>query len=186
MSKFIIYLSMPKAVWFASIIGVAMILGGLGYLFLGRSTGGNASKGTTDTDPLDGVTVNDPAGVYKPYTDSSISRGIARNTVWGNGQTLSLDYDGSKTTEDGVMVDGDLLFQTYYVGTNGSVYPMGGGVFVEGPKGTYTNSDRVYTSAADGRPGFIEVTVVQGSSTADDKGRAVNLGMFPIKFQVAE
>lgn len=180
---------MPKAVQFASILGVAIILGGLGYVFLGRDASAPDGKSMgSESDPLAGVTINDPSGVYKPYMDPSITRGIPAGTVWGNGQTISIDYDGSKTTKDGKVVEGSVFYQTYYVGTSGSVYPMSGGVFVEGPKGTYKADNKTYTSAADGRPGFVEVSVVQDSGMKDGQisGKNVNIGMFPIKFQVAE
>lgn len=176
------------------VVGTAVVVGGIGYSINNNNSNNNTVAPETVNTSMNSnstsgeIKINDPDGSYKLYSDPSITKPPVTDFVWGNGQTLTLEYDGSKTTKNGEVVEGSLLYQTYYVEPNGNVQPMGGGVFEENTKGVFTTSSKVFASNADGRPGFIEVTVVQDSGIEDGQiqGKNVNLGMYRIKYEVAE
>lgn len=134
--------------------------------------------------PASATAVVDPAGEYKLFSDPAITRPPAPDLVFGKGQVLSVDYDGSKTGE------GDSLFyRLYFVRPDGSVHQIADRVFENGrTKGTFTTESHVFDSDANGRPGFVEIFVVTdaklGTGGAAQMGKQVRLGMYPVKFEV--
>ncbi len=129
--------------------------------------------------------VKDPEGTYKYYSDASITKQPPKGALFGNGQEISIEYDGSKSKE------GDSVFyQLSYVDTEGNVRPVTGGPFEGTTKGTFRTDSKVYTSGADGRPGFMEVSIVQNAKVVGGEqgvtGTRVQLGMYPIIFDVSQ
>ena len=132
-------------------------------------------------------TIKDPAGYYKYFSDASITKQPQKDAVFGNGQKISIEYDGSKSTEK----EGDSVFyQLSYVDKEGNVRPVTGGPFDGITKSTFSTDSKVYTSEADGRPGFMEVSIVQNAKFVGGEqgvtGTHVKLGMYPIKFDVSK
>ncbi len=146
----------------------------------------NHSSGTTAGPSAEtGVTIKDPQGTYKYFSDASITMQPQKGALFGNGQEISIEYDGSKSKE------GDSVFyQLSYVDTEGEVRPLTGGPFEGKTKGTFRTDSKVYTSGADGRPGFMEVSIVQNAKVVGGEqgvtGTRVVLGMYPIKFDVSQ
>lgn len=129
-----------------------------------------------------GVAIKDPEGFYKPFSDASITKPPEANMVFGNGQTLTIEYDGSKSKE------GDSVFyQITYVDREGSVRPITGGSFDGVTRGTFSTNKKLYESAADGRPGFMEVSIVQNAKVVGGDqgvtGQNVRLGVYPITIE---
>ena len=131
--------------------------------------------------------VVDPDGTYKLFSDPSVTKYPEAGALFGNGQTLTFEYDGSKTDND---PDATLSYQLFYIMDNGKVAPMGGGnVEGSGGKGTFTMSNKVFDSAARGRKGFLELQGTYAASASDSgqiSGKNVKLGMYSITFDVAE
>lgn len=131
------------------------------------------------------VVIKDPEGFYKPFSDASITKPPASNMVFGNGQTFTIEYDGSKSKE------GDSVFyQITYVDPKGSVRPITGGSFDGVTRGTFSTNKKIYESAADGRPGFMEVSVVQNAKVVGGDqgvtGQNVRLGVYPITIETSK
>jgi hypothetical protein len=143
------------------------------------------ASSTSSSSQASGVTIKDPDGTYKYFSDPSITKQPQKDAVFGNGQTISIEYDGSKSKE------GDSVFyKLHYVDTEGSVRPVTGGPFEGQTKGTFSTNSKVYTSQADGRPGFMEVSIVQDAKVVGGEqgitGKNVKLGMYPIKFEISK
>jgi hypothetical protein len=142
-----------------------------------------APAASTQATPSAGdVAIKDPAGFYKLFSDASITKPPESNLVFGNGQTFTIEYDGSKSKE------GDSVFyQITYVDPEGSVRPITGGSFDGVTRGTFSTDKKVYESAADGRPGFMEVSVVQNAKVVGGDqgvtGQNVRLGVYPITIE---
>lgn len=144
-----------------------------------------AGSGTPTATTSGNPAIKDPTNFYAYYSDPSITKPPAKDALFGNGQVISIEYDGSKSKE------GDSLFyQLHYVDPQGEVRPATGGSFTGVTRGTFTTDSKVYTSEANGRPGFMEVTCVNNAKVVGgDKGvtgTSVKLGMYPIKFEVAQ
>lgn len=151
----------------------------------GASTSSSAEGDSAKTQTAGGENIKDPDGYYKYFSDASITKPPQKDAPFGNGQTISLEYDGSKSKE------GDSLFyQLSYVDKDGSVLPITGGAFTGVTKGTFSTNGKVFTSDADGRPGFIEVSIVQNARVVGGEagvaGKNVKLGVYPIKFEVSK
>ncbi len=134
-----------------------------------------------------GMKIKDPTGHYNYFSDPSITKQPQKDAVFGNGQKITIEYDGSKSAEK----EGDSVFYEFsYVDTEGDVRPLPGGLFDRVTKGTFSTDRKVYTSDADGRPGFMEVSVVQNVKFVGGEqgftGTHVKLGMYPIKFEVSK
>jgi len=147
----------------------------------------SSESSTSSSSQTSGVKIKDPDGFYKYFSDPSITKPPQKDAVFGNGQKISIEYDGSKSTEK----EGDSVFyQLSYVDTEGNVRPVTGGPFEETTKGTFSTNSKVYTSQADGRPGSMEVSIVQNAKVVGGEqgvtGTHVKLGMYPIKFEVSK
>ena len=100
----------------------------------------------------------------------------------GNGQLVSITYDGSKGGPS-------LFYQLSYVDPQGNVRPMTGGPFDSKGNGLFTRDIKVFTSDANGRPGFMEISTVSGSGLSPEGkilGTNVKLGTYPVVFEVAK
>ncbi len=121
----------------------------------------------------------------KLFTDPSITKYPAKDLVYGNGQTLSIEYDGSKSKA------GDpVFFDLTMIRPDGIVVQVGSDTFDgKPPDRVFTKSNKVFNSDADGRPGFIEVKIVQNSGL-DSKGQITGtnlmIGRFPVKFEASK
>lgn len=126
--------------------------------------------------------LKDPGGQCKPFSDPSITKGPPAGAVFGNGQTITIEYDGSKSKE------GDSVFyQLLYFNVQGSLLPIGGAPFTGQTKGTFTTDHKVFESNAAGRPGCMKVGIVQDVAMGSDgfTGKQVELGTYPIKFEIS-
>ncbi len=118
----------------------------------------------------------DPAGYYKIFADPSITSGPTKDMKIGNGQMVSLTYDGSKGGPS-------VFYQLSYVDPQGDVRPMTGGPFDAKGNGVFSHAIKVFTSDADGRPGFMEVTSIKGAGMS---GTPVRLAVYPVIFEVSK
>lgn len=149
-----------------------------------ESTGTTASAELATAAPSAATAVVDPDGEYTLFSDPAITRPPAPDLVFGKGQTLSVDYDGSKTGE------GDPLFyRLYFIRPDGKVQQLADSVFENGrTRGTFTSQSLVFNSDANGRPGFVEVFVVTqvkvGTDGGSHSGKQVRLGLYPVRFEV--
>jgi hypothetical protein len=181
---------MPKsAVIAAGVIGAIVVIGGaVAFINMNNKPAKNNDPISTSQNQSQ-PTVNDPNGDYKLFSDPSITKHPDDGVKFGNGQTLSFEYDGSKTNND---PSATLSYQLYYVAENGSVQPMGGGNMEgEGGKGIFKTAegDKVFNSLAKDRPGFFELQGTYGTSLSETegiKGTNVKLGMYAIKFDIGE
>ena len=126
--------------------------------------------------------IKDPSGYFKPFSDASITRPPESNPVFGTGQTFSFEYDGSKSKE------GDSVFyEISYVKPDGAVIRASNGSFDGTTRGVFSTDKKIYDSAADGRPGFIEVSVVQNAKVVGGNtgitGGFLRLGLYPIRIE---
>ena len=125
---------------------------------------------------------NDPK---KLFADPSITKHPAKDLVYGNGQTLSIEYDGSKSKP------GDpVFFDLTMIRPDGIVVQVGSDTFDgKTPDRVFTKSNKVFNSDVDGRPGFVEINIVQNSGL-DGKGQIIGknlmIGRFPIKFEASK
>lgn len=115
--------------------------------------------------------IKDPNGYYKTFSDASITKPPAKDMKIGNGQLVSISYDGSKGGPS-------LFYQLSYIDPQGDVRPITGGPFDSKGTGLFTRDIKVYTSDANGRPGFMEITTVSS-------GKLVKLGMYSVVFEVS-
>jgi hypothetical protein len=125
---------------------------------------------------------NDPK---KLFADPSVTKFPAANFVYGNGQTLSVEYDGSKS-----KAGDSLFFDLMMINPDGVVVQVGSNVF-DGkvPDRVFTKSNKIFNSDVDGRSGFVEIKVVQNSGLdADGKisGKNLMIARFPIKFEASK
>lgn len=82
-----------------------------------------------------------------------------------------------------------LSYRLYYIQEDGKVQPMNGGNLDGRGKGTFSTSDKVFNSSASGASGFFELQGTYDTSVDDNNkisGKNVTLGMYPIKFEIAE
>lgn len=180
----------PLVIIAAGLVGTVVIVGGI--VLVTKKDSNKSVEATQDTNTKEKdsksssneVTIKDPNGDYKLYSDPSITKQPTKDMVIGNGQLVSLEYDGSKSEEGS-----SLFYDLYYVDTTGAVIPMTGGTLEGDTKGTFSRDIMVFTSDAHGRPGFMEVTTVTDSGLDSEgkiTGKNVKLGMYAVKFQVAE
>jgi hypothetical protein len=125
---------------------------------------------------------NDPK---KLFADPSVTKFPAANFVYGNGQTLSVEYDGSKSKA------GDpVFFDLMMINPDGVVVQIGSDTF-EGrtPDKVFTKSNKIFKSDADGQSGFVEIKVAQNvglDANGKISGKNVMLARFPIKFEASK
>jgi len=169
---------MPKPLVVAIAIGAVVVIGGGAALTL-YLLNANGSNDAT-------VKIVDPGGTYNFYSDSSVTKYPEKNAVFGNGQSLAFEYDGGKTDKD---MTATLSYQLYYVQDDGKVQPLGGGNLSGLGAGPFSTSSKVFNSTASGASGFFEL-IATYTTKADENGQTtsknVKLGMYPIKFEVAQ
>ncbi len=176
---------MPKPTIIAIIIGAVVVVGGgaiLATTLLNKPSNKNNDTSTTDST----TKLVDPDGAYKLFSDSSVTKHPDDNAVFGNGQTFTFEYDGSKTNNESSAT---LSYQLYYIQDDGKVQPMGGGNLDGKGMGTFTTSDKVFNSSASGASGFFELQGTYGTGLDANgaiTGKNVTLGMYSVKFEVAE
>lgn len=170
----------------AAVAGVVIVAGGAFVVLNQPKAATSDTSSTAQTSQTKKVALDDPEGTYKLFSDPSVTKHPANDVKFGNGQTLTFEYDGSKTAND---PDATLSYQLYYIQDDGKVQPMGGGNVVgEGGKGTFTLSDKVFNSSAKDRQGFLELQGTYDSGITDGKitGKNVTLGMYSVSFDVSE
>lgn len=169
---------MTKPVIIAIAIGAIVLIGG------GTALTVTLLNGTPTTDTT--VKLIDPDGTYDFFSDASVIKYPEKNAVFGDGRSLSFDYDGSKTNND---QSATLSYQLYYIQDDGKVQPLGGGNMNGLGSGNFTTSSKVFNSAASGASGFFELIATydtKADSETGITGKNVTLGMYPIKFEIAE
>lgn len=125
---------------------------------------------------------NDPK---KLFADPSVTKFPAKDFVYGNGQTLSIEYDGSKS-----KVGDPVFFDLTMINPQGTVVQIGSDTF-EGrtPDKVFTKSNKIFKSDADGQSGFVEINVVQNvglDANGKISGKNVMIARFPIKFEAGK
>ncbi len=179
---------MPKPVILvAGVVGAVVVIGGAAMLLNQSDKPASTNNPTSSNSQASEAKLDDPDGTYKVFSDPSVTKYPEKNVEFGNGQTLTFEYDGSKTAND---PDATLSYQLYYIQKDGKVQPMGGGNMEgDGGKGTFTVSNKVFNSSAKGTNGFLELQGTYGSGLSDSgaiTGKNVTLGMYPIKFTVSD
>lgn len=174
---------MPKAAIIGIVVGAVVIIGGgvlLATTMTKSPTSDTAKVATNDAT----TKLVDPDGTYKFMSDPSVTKHPEKNAVFGNGQTFMFEYDGSKTNNDAYAT---LSYQLYYIQSDGKVQPMGGGNLDGKGSGMFMTSDKVFDSSASGASGFFELqgTYDTSAATGTITGKNVTLGMYPIKFEIA-
>lgn len=159
---------MPKPLTIAIAIGAVILIGGgavLVYHFVTGGANGNAA-----------IKVIDPEGKYTLYSDKSITSHPDKDAVFGNGQSLQFEYDGTKTDKD---MNATLSYQLYSIQQDGNVKPLGSGNLNGLGIGQFTTSTKLFDSDVNGKSGFFELTAILGD-------KQVKLGMYQIKFETAK
>jgi hypothetical protein len=178
---------MSKPVIFSIIAVLCVVIGSSIFAFNSskNNTNSSSSSTTSQSNPtskntVDNVAVIDPNGEYKLFSDPSIIKQPEKNAVFGNGQTISLEYDQSKG-EAGTA----LFYKLYYVDKKGVVFQLTDSRFETKAGNTYSTSNKVFNSDADGLNGFMEVFFVKDAKITNETatGTTVKLGMYAIKFE---
>jgi len=180
---------MPKlGIIIGAVVAGVVIIGGVITAVVvnnNNSKNGDTSQ-TAIKESSKKAALNDPDGVYKLFSDPSVTKYPQANTLFGNGQTLTFEYDGSKTDNDKYAT---LSYQLFYIQDNGDVIPIGGGNVEGKGSGVFTLSDKVFNSSAKERNGFLELQGTYNTSVDDNykiTGSNVKLGMYAISFDVSE
>lgn len=177
---------MPKLhILIAGVVGAGVIVGGV-LLVTNNKDEPKSKKSDSSQSSSKEVKLDDPAGDYKLFSDPSVTKYPDEGAIFGGGQTLTFEYDGSKTNNDAYAT---LSYQLYYIQDNGKVIPMGGGNVEGKGSGIFTVSDKQFTSGAKDRSGFLELTGTYDtglSETGQITGKNVVLGMYSVKFDISE
>jgi hypothetical protein len=166
--------------------GVVVIAGVTTVLVVNNQSKSSDPNQSSSQSSSKEVALVDPEGTYNYLSDPSVTKFPEKNAVFGNGQTFTFEYDGSKTNND---ESATLSYQLYYIQDDGKVQPMGGGNLSGTGKGTFATSDKVFNSSASGHSGFFELIGTYDTSFDENykiSGHNVTLGMYPIKFEIAE
>ncbi len=179
---------MPKpGLLIAGAVGAVVVIAGVVVITNNKDDSTNTSTESSSQTESTTTNLDDPSGAYNLFSDPSITKRPEDGVKFGNGQTLTFEYDGSKTEYDEYAT---LSYQLYYIQDNGGVIAMGGGnVEGEGGKGTYTMNNNVYNSSAKDRDGFLELQgtyQANATDTGELTAKSVVLGMYSVKFDVAE
>lgn len=125
---------------------------------------------------------NDPK---KLFADPSVTKFPAKDFVYGNGQKLSIEYDGSKSKA------GDpVFFDLTMINPQGVVVQVGSDTF-DGrtPERVFSKSNKMFRSEVDGQSGFVEINIVQNSgldANGSISGKNLMIARFPIKFEASK
>jgi|GEM_PF-2239809 len=133
---------------------------------------GSATLGATATAKAGAL--QDPTGVYKPFSDASIRKPPVDGMTIGGGELVTVEWNNTK--------DDSLFYTVHYVDAEGVVRPVANSVFDAKGGGVFTRDLVVYDSKADGRPGFLELHSVTNTKMGSDgvTGDKVKLGMYPV------
>jgi hypothetical protein len=175
----------------AIIVGVILVAGGIGVFVLMNNDAAAPSETTSvseekSADSTSDSNLVDPEGTYDLFSDPSVTKYPEANFVFGNGQTMTFEYDGSKTGNDEYAT---LTYELYYIQDDGTVVPMTNGNLDGKGKGTFSTSDKVFRSEVDGRKGFVGLVGTYDTGLDDNgsiKGTNVKLGMYPVVYEVSE
>ena len=160
---------MPKPALIATLIVTAVVIVGCGT---DKDSVTQQPSNSQESDQK----IKDPSGYYKPFSDPSITKPPTKDEVLGGGKPISIEYDGSKSK------DGSSLFYTLYrVDKDGEVRTITASSFTGITKGTFTTSDKVFDSKADGRPGFLEVSIIKAAATDPAAGGSSAVDSTPIR-----
>lgn len=159
---------MPKPLTIAIAIGAVILIGGGAVLVYHFATGGANGNAA--------IKVVDPEGKYTLFSDKSITSHPDNGTVFGNGQSLQFEYDGTKTDKD---MNATLSYQLYSIQEDGTVKPLGGGNLNGLGTGQFTTSTKLFDTEVNGAPGFLELTATNGDTQ-------VKLGIYQIKFETTQ
>lgn len=178
---------MPKpALIAAGVVAVVVVIGGV-MLVTNKKDSTNIDSGAqqSSSSQASNNKIKDPNGDYKLFSDPSITKPPTKDEVLGGGKAISIEYDGSKS-KDG----SSLFYKTYYIDKDNEVRMITGSSFSGITKGTFTTSDKVFDSSADGRPGFLEVYIIKAAATDPSAGgpsaldsTPIKLGMYAIKLK---
>lgn len=159
-----------------AIIAVVFVYNSQNNTSTSKSSQTSSSEVKKDTD----ITVIDPNGEYKLFSDPSITKQPQKNAVFGNGQTITVEYNQSKGDAGSA-----LFYRLYYVDKKGVVFQLADSTFETRNGNAYSTSGKVFRSEADGLNGFIEVFFVKDAriSATAATGTQVKLGLYPIKFE---
>jgi len=173
---------MPKmSLLVGGLVGAVVIVGGVVMMTANKDDSKTNDSGKAITsEASSGIKLDDPTGLYNFFSDPSVTKYPEENAIFGNGETLTFEYDGTKTNNDEYAT---LSYYPYYIMDNGKVSPMGGGNVEGRGKGIFSVSNKVYDSSAKNKTGFLEL---KGTYIKDGVGTTVTLGMYPIKFNVVE
>lgn len=173
---------MPKPALLLAGVGAIVVIGGAVFLTTQKDEPTDKTVDTKSSTKESSAETKlvDPSGDFNFFSDPSVTKYPEKNVKFGNGQTLTFEYDGSKTNNDEYAT---LSYQLFYIQDDGLVQPMGGGNVEGRGKGTFTLSNSVFNSNAKDRSGFLEL---QGTYTEGTSGTNVKLGMYPIEFDVSE
>jgi hypothetical protein len=180
---------MPKPIIIGLIVTGAVVVVGAGTFIVYNATKGASSVAGTDETSISQssqIALVDPDGVYDFFSDPSVTKYPEKDAVFGNGQTLTFEYDGTKTNNDPYTT---LSYYPYYIQDDGTVQPLGGGNIEGRGSGTFTVSNSVFNSSAKDRHGFLEIIGTYDAGVDANgaaSGKNVTLGMYPIVFDVAE
>lgn len=178
---------MPKPFVIGLIIAGAVVVVGGGALLLTsmNKTATTNNTGTNASSSSSKVALDDPDGTYNFFSDPSVTKYPEKDVKFGNGQTLTFEYDGSKTNNDPYAT---LSYYPFYIQDNGKVQPLGGGNVEGKGSGTFTVSDSVFDSNAKNHSGFLQIVGTYDTGVGENgiTGKTVTLGMYPIVFDIAE
>lgn len=177
---------MPKSnIFIGGFITLVIIIGGV-FTYISfnsssntKSTSPNSYLGNTSK-PDTSAGIVDPNGEYKLFSDPSIVKQPDQNALFGNGQTITVEYDQSKGEAGSA-----LFYKLYYVDKKGEVLQLTDSRFETRDGNIYSTSNKVFNSDADGLNGFMEVFIVNDAeiSGGTATGKTVKLGMYPIRFE---
>lgn len=169
------------------IVSIALITGAV-FLFNSKNTTSSTPSTSSSQTNNNSTTVNsssstalvDPNGEYKLFSDPSIIKQPEKNLVFGNGQTITVEYDQSKGS-----IGNALFYKLYYVDKKGLVFQLSDSRFETRNGNVYSTSNKVFNSDADGLSGFLEIFIVPDAKLANGvaSGTQLKLGMYPIKFE---
>ena len=149
-------------------------------------TPGDVPSGPVDASALDTPSCDDvtTAG-WEEFADPALTTVPERGAKFGNG-SATLDFVYADNDDSRYPTYG---YQLAYIQGDGGVIPMGGNNFYDVVDGAFSTSDEIFESNADGRYGFMSVSVTQDPSIDDANNMdaaTTELGIFCIYFVVAD
>lgn len=125
-----------------------------------------------------------PTGGFGLHSDPAMTLVPEPGAVFGDGSTLAFQY-----TAEGLDPYATFGYDLAYIQDDGNAIVMGGAPFFEADTstGTFSTSDAVFDSNADGRPGIMTITVTSDGSIGDDgamTATTVELGQYCLTLAV--